>query len=313
MIFVKKIYKILKSFFASTKRLNIDAYAACTAFFLVLSLVPTMILLCSILPLTPLTEIDLVNFLQGIFPPMFEELIAKLVSSVYEGGYAVLTVSAVITLWVAGKSISSLMQALNAVFGIEEKRNFFIKRLVCSLYTLVFLAIVLVSLLLMVFSKSLEKYLCSVWDGFGRIEGVLLRPRYLYLFIILTLVFGLVYAFLPNKKQRFREMLPGAMFSSACWIGFSFFFALYVNRFNPYNMYGNLAMVIVAMIWIYFCLLFFMYGAYLNKYFKPINVVLLYPSSSRHAKEIVKEEKQRQDEEEAMQMQNMLSEQDVLD
>lgn len=46
-------------------------------------------------------------------------------------------------------------------------------------------------------------------------------------------------------------------------------------------MYGNFAIVIVAMFWIYFCLLFFLYGAYLNKYFKPINIVLVYPKKRR--------------------------------
>jgi hypothetical protein len=40
-------------------------------------------------------------------------------------------------------------------------------------------------------------------------------------------------------------------------------------------------MVVVAMIWMYFCFLFFLYGGYLNKYFKPVNIVLVYPKKKR--------------------------------
>ena len=57
-------------------------------------------------------------------------------------------------------------------------------------------------------------------------------------------------------------------------------------------MYGNLAMVIVAMIWMYFCLLFFLYGGYLNKYFKPVNIVLVYPKKKRAEMQVTNDDEQ---------------------
>ena len=40
-------------------RANVNAYAASTAFFLFLSLIPMVMLICSIIPYTPLKESDL--------------------------------------------------------------------------------------------------------------------------------------------------------------------------------------------------------------------------------------------------------------
>ncbi len=278
---IKKIYKICDDFSRSVKKLNIDAYAACTSFFLLLSVMPMMILLCSILPFTAITDADLIEFLQGFLPEMFWGVVKRLVDSIYSGGYAVLTLSAIFTLWTAAKGVSSLVQGLNAVNDVEEKRNYFLRRSVCCLYTLILLAALYISLLLMVFGKKIAGYLTEVWPPFDELQGVLVKPRHLYIFIILVFFFALLYSFLPNKRQKFREQLPGAVFSSLCWIAFSGIFSFYVNRYNAYSMYGNFAIVIIAMLWIYCCLLFFLYGAYLNRYFKPINIVLVYPKKHR--------------------------------
>lgn len=274
---IKRIYRTWMSFSQSVSRLNITAYAACISYFFMLSLVPMVILLCSIIPFTRLTENDLISYFQELMPDFFDNIIERLVSSVYEGGYAVLTISILLTLWSAGKGISALIQGINVVNAVEEKRNFIHKRAVCCVYTVIMLAAIMVNLILVVFGRAIANYLATVWVGFADIQGFLVKPRYLYMFIILTLVFTLCYAFLPNKRLKFREQLPGAVFAAGCWIGFSFFFSLYVSKFNPYNMYGNLAMFIVAMVWMYFCMLFLLYGACINRYFKPINQKIVHP------------------------------------
>ena len=278
---LKKIYKIYMHFVRSVKRLNIDAYAACTSFFLVLSFTPLLILLISILPLTRITETDLIAFFESFSPELFWNLEERLIDGIYSGGYAVLTISAIATLWTAARGVSSLVQGLNAVNDVEEKRNFFVRRGVCCLSTLILLGSLYISLLIMVFGKTIIRHLTKIWPQFTELQGILVKPRHLYNFLILVLFFALLYSFLPNKKQKFREQLPGAVFSAFCWIVFSWLFSLFINKYNPYNMYGNLAMVVVALMWIYFCLLFFMYGAYLNRYFKPVNIVLVYPKKHR--------------------------------
>lgn len=292
---IKRAYRSFMVFSKNVGRLNITAYAACISYFLMLSLVPMLILLVSILPFTSITENDLVMYFQEMLPDIFDNLVARLISSVYDGGYAALTISIVATLWSAGKGISALIQGLNVVNGMEEKRNFIHKRAVCCLYTVFMLAAILVSLILMVFGMNISNYLAGVWSGFSKIQGVLVRPRYLYMFLILTVVFSLFYAYLPNKRLKFREQVPGAMFSALCWILFSFFFSLYVGRFNPYNMYGSLSMFIIAMIWFYFCMFFVLYGACINRYFRPLTLKMVYPIKN-HREKLAREATEKQQE-----------------
>ena len=292
---VKRIYRSIVAFSISVGRLNITAYAACIAYFFMLSLVPMVILLCSILPFTRISEELLVQYFQEMTPDFFHNVIERLVSSVYRGGYAALTISILATLWSAGKGISALIQGINVVNAMEEKRNFIHKRIVCCVYTIFMLAAVLVSLVIMVFGRYISDYLSNVWSGFHKIQGVLVRPRYLYMFLILTAVFSLCYAYLPNKHLKFREQVPGAMFAAVCWIGFSFFFSLYVNKFNPYNIYGSLGIFIIAMVWFYFCMLFLLYGACINRYYRPITLKMVHPIQNiREKKKRVLAEKNRE-------------------
>ena len=62
---------------------------------------------------------------------------------------------------------------------------------------------------------------------------------------------------------------PGAVFSSVCWYLFSIGFSLYVT-YTPglNNMYGSLTTIILAMLWLYFCMYIILLGAEINSYFE---------------------------------------------
>lgn len=53
--------KMVKDFSTKMQKKNIQAFAASTAFFLILSLIPLLIMLSSLLPYTKLTEADLLR------------------------------------------------------------------------------------------------------------------------------------------------------------------------------------------------------------------------------------------------------------
>ena len=44
---------------------------------------------------------------------------------------------------------------------------------------------------------------------------------------------------------------------------------------NSYGIYGSLSIIIIVLLWLYFCMYIIMVGAYLNRYFKPVNEVLV--------------------------------------
>ena len=71
---IQKLYFILRDFSEKMKRQNISAYAASIAFFFFLSIVPMLIMVCTIIPYTPLTEQDLVMLVTDLLPEMIAPL-----------------------------------------------------------------------------------------------------------------------------------------------------------------------------------------------------------------------------------------------
>ena len=269
-----KLFIILRDFSAQMKKQNISAFAASTAFFLVLSIVPMLILICTIIPYTPLTEENLVRAVTEITPDRMDFLVESLIAEVYDKSAGILSVAAITTLWSAGKGVLALMRGLNAIGGVEEDRNYFVVRLVASLYTVVMLVVLILSLFIMVFGNQLVELLLYRVPQLQILVSFLMNFRFLLVWAILTLLFSAVYAYVPNEKLAFGEQVPGAAFAAVVWSVFSWGFSLYVERTESYSIYGSLSLIVIVMVWMYFCMYIIMIGAYLNRYFRPVNRVL---------------------------------------
>lgn len=95
--------------------------------------------------------------------------------------------------------------------------------------------------------------------------SALMNFRFMFVWLVLTLLFAAVYAYVPDKKQRFREHIPGAIFTAVVWSVFSWGFSMYVE-WSDFSIYGSLSIIIIVMLWLYSCMYILMVGAYLNQY-----------------------------------------------
>ena len=248
------------------KHQNINAYAASIAFFFFLSVVPMLMLVCAILPYTPLTEENLVTGLTDLTPELVDPLVEGLVSDVYAHSAGPLSLALIATVWSAAKGVMALMQGLNAVNGVEEKRNYFLVRLIASFYTVVMLVVVVLSLFLMVFGNQLVNLILHRVPHLKAVVSFAMNFRFLLVWLILSILFAAIYAYVPNKKLKFRDQIPGAVFSAVVWSVFSWGFSIYVTYGNSYGVYGSLSIIIIVLLWMYFCMYITMIGAYLNHY-----------------------------------------------
>lgn len=271
---IRKLLIILSDFSKKMGKQNISAYAASTAFFLFLSLVPMLIMICTIIPFTPLTEENLVMVVTDLTPDKVDSLVESVIAQVYEKSAGILSIAAVATLWSAGKGVLALMRGLNAINGVEEERNYFVVRTIATLYTIVMLIVMILSLFIMVFGNQLVDLALHRIPQLQVIVSFLMNFRFLLVWAVLTVLFGGVYAYVPNKKLKFGEQIPGATFSAVVWSIFSWGFSLYVGRTESYSMYGSFSIIIIVMVWMYSCMYIIMIGAYLNRYFRPVNRVL---------------------------------------
>lgn len=250
-------------------RKNISAFAASTAFFLFLSLIPALMLLCAIIPYTPLTEANLMSAAKEISPDGMNSLLISIIRDVYDKSIGLVSASAIITLWSAGKGVLALMRGLNAVNNVEENRNYILLRMVACLYTVLLLVAVLLSLLIMVFGNSLIRLIEGFIPQTSYLFGLLMHFRTPLMWAVLTIVIALMYAYVPGTRLGFKMQLPGAGFAAVAWSVMTWAFSIYVDDFNGFNTYGNLTTIIILMLWMYAAMYIILAGAYINRYFKP--------------------------------------------
>ncbi|MBD5547305.1 MAG: YihY/virulence factor BrkB family protein [Lachnospiraceae bacterium] len=266
---IRRLILIGFDFGKHMSRKNISAFAASTAFFLFLSLIPALMLLCAIIPYTPLTEANLMSAAKQISPDAMNSLLISIIRDVYDKSIGLVSASAIITLWSAGKGVLALMRGLNAVNNVEENRSYIVLRMVACLYTVLLLIAVILSLLIMVFGNSLIRLIEGVIPQTSYLFDLLMHFRTPLMWMMLTIVIALMYAYVPGTRLGFKMQLPGAVFAAVAWSVMTWAFSVYIDDFNGFNTYGNLTTIIILMLWIYAAMYIILAGAYINRYFKP--------------------------------------------
>lgn len=261
------LYNIINAFVKEINKNNISALASSAAYFLFLSLIPILMLICSIIPYTPVTEADLMNVLSQLLPNTIAPLIISIIEDVYDKSPAAVSISALITLWSAAKGIMAIKSGINLVNGVEETRNYILLRIQAAFYTVIMLCIVVFFLFVMVFGNVIADFISFNLPDFSSFWQFSMHFRFLYVWFFLTFLFACLYSWLPNRKLKFRTQIPGALFSSIVWSAFTWFFSLYAENFNTFSIYGSLATIIFVMLWLYVCMFILLIGAEVNQHF----------------------------------------------
>ncbi len=272
---VRRIFHVLVDFSAQMKKKDINTYAASIAFFFFLSVVPMLIMICTIIPYTPLTEENLVELVTDLLPDQVDPLAESLISEVYDKSAGILSIAIIATIWSAAKGVMALMRGLNVVNDVEEQRNYFLVRIIASFYTVVMLLVVILSLFVMVFGDQLVAVTLHRLPQLQTLVSFVMNFRFLFVWAVLSVLFAAVYAYVPDKKLVFKEQIPGAVFSAVVWSVFSWAFSYYLTYGNTYGIYGNLSIIIIVLLWKYFCMYIIMIGAYVNRYFESVNKKLV--------------------------------------
>lgn len=244
---------------------NITVYAASSAFFLFISLIPSLMLVCAIIPFVPLTQADFLRIVIEILPSSVESLAVSVINDVYQQSVGLISISIVAILWSAGKGLLALLRGMNVVYGLEEKRNYFLLRIVSSFYMVLILLVIILTLIVMVFGDSIIHLVEQRIPIVSEFLNTFISGRHILFFLLITMVLAFLYAYLPKHKSSLKSQLPGAVLASLGWTVVTFGFSVYVTYFNGFSMYGSLTTIIILLIWLYACMTLVLFGAYINK------------------------------------------------
>ena len=262
---IKKIWNEIFKFVGRIMDDHIGAYAAQSAYFVMLSFIPVLLLLLTLARYLPFSRGDLTEAIINSVPDSFESLLRVIISEVYAKSLAVVPVSAVVALWSAGKGFMALSNGLNVINDVKETRNYFYMRIRSTVYTIFFIVAIVLTLILLVFGRSIQNLLVSSWPFVLEVTDFILRFSTIITMFVLAVAFLLFYTFLPNRRMKIKDQLPGALLTSVAWAAFSFGFSLYFDHYSGFaDMYGSLTTILMIMLWLYICMYLFLIGAEVN-------------------------------------------------
>ncbi len=169
----------------------------------------------------------------------------------------------------------AVIRGLNAIQGQTKPQNYFVQRFRASIYTVILLIVILVSLIIGVFGSAIGVVLEQKFGGISLFSPLFSNLRLLIVLAVLILFFTALFTWIPNGKQEWKTQVVGASFVSIAWSVFSYVFSIYVNRFTGNSVYGNMTTVVVLMLWFYFAFYLLFLGALISKFFEPATEYLL--------------------------------------
>ena len=249
-------------------RLKIGLHAANACYFIVLAVFPALLLLLGLLRYTGLGVQYLTQLLEGFVPDALMPSMERLIISTYRNSSGtVVSLSALVALWSASRGIHGVLLGLNSIYDVEEDRGWFYTRSISVVYTFAFLLVLILTLVLSVFENTILQHIPVEDSPLWQLLNRAIDFRFLLLLLIQTMLFTGIFMVFPNRRNGFKESLPGAIMASLGWLVFSNLFSLYVEHFPNYaNIYGSIYAVALSMLWLYCCISIVFYGGVLNHY-----------------------------------------------
>ncbi len=265
---MKKILSYINDFFERMKKHQIWVYSATSAYFIFICVIPFLTIMLYIVPYFPMSKESLISIIGDVIPTYSRDFAYSIMDEVFSRTSAILPISLVTMFWTASKTMVSIRSGLNDINEELETKNFVIVRLIGTLYTALAIVVIVLISFISLFGEQLHNYL----NGFNieaiRVLAVLVDYKDIIGIIGFFLAFSALYAYVPQSKSKFRDVIPGAIFSTVAVQLFSRIFNYVVSNYLSFSMYGSLATIVVVMTYFNFFFYFFFLGAYLNKYIR---------------------------------------------
>lgn len=231
---------------------EIGTSAVVVAYYLLLSLFPLLLTVGNILPLLNLNPQTVLPYIEELMPSeIFNQLEPAFVNLLTQSNTSVLSLSAIVTLWSASRSVNALQEAMNKAYGVEPRSNFLVTKVV-SFFMMILIVVSVVGVVVVLgIGQQILDWLQTVFGFSLTIVDTFSALKWPVVVAGLIIVMCLIYRLLPNAKIRILSVLPGALFTSLGWIALSQVFSLYLNYFSPamasYQIIGSF---IILMIWL---------------------------------------------------------------
>ena len=262
------LYDILFFFYKGVKQGAITTRASSLAFNFFLAFFPSIIVLFTLIPYIPIVDLQetLMELISTILPPNTNEIAFSTIYDIINNPRSgLLSIGFILTIFFATNGVNSLIEAFNSSYHINESRSIVKQRLLSLGITFLLSCILMITILLIMFSKTVVNYLITAEIIENKSIEYILFGKWMVIIIMLFVGISIIYHFGPTIKKKFQLFTPGSIISTCLIIVTSSFFNYYISNFAEYNkVYGSIGTLIIILLWMYINSIILLIGFELN-------------------------------------------------
>jgi membrane protein len=268
---VGKAFSIVKETLRSFWKERPMQLAAALSYYTLLSLAPLVLVTVAIAGLVfgrEAVQGRLVEEMRGLVGEAGAEVIQMVLQSAAESGANKLSLGiGLFTLLLGATTVFVQLQvAFNQMWNVEAAPahgggallNFIKKRLLSLAMVLGVGFLLLVSL---VVSAALSALGAWAGSGLDALPIVLQIGNALVSLAVVTLLFGMMFKYLPDVELAWRDVWFGALVTAALFTAGKYLIGLYLGRASIGSAYGAAGSVVVLLVWVYYASLIVFFGA----------------------------------------------------
>lgn len=263
--------KLLKYMYTNYKENDFAYLSAQTSYFLLLSFIPFLVFIFTILASFNLPTEDIYIYLKSVLPGSSYTVVASILAEILSAG-SINIISLLLAAYFASKGVRALIVALNKAYCEDECRKVFHLYTLSLIFTLLFVLTLVLMLFSLVFGKIIGEMVFNFLGIHSNFNIIWAYIRYIITILFSVVTFCFIYKYAPNCKSyklKFKDVIGGAVFTTVSWTIASTLFAYYVNNYNnSYStLYGSLGGFFVLLVWLYLSSTIIILGGEVNSYF----------------------------------------------
>jgi len=265
------LYDVIKFFISQVKKVGLNDRARSVSFSFLSAIPAAAIFLCTLIPYLPVAkeiEKQLLLITKDITPNQntYQLIRSFLEDFLTKQRVGLLSFGFVLAVFYSSNAMMGIMRSFNKSLIYNHKRNIFQNRWMAIKLTILIIAFVIGSVIILVTQDELLKSLLK-WMGvknhsakwvFKTLRWIIIIPLFYY-----SIAF--IYKYAPAVKKRWNLTSPGTLLATVLIIATTLLFSYWVNKFGNYNkVYGSIGTILILMVLVYFNSLVLLIGYELN-------------------------------------------------
>jgi membrane protein len=269
----KSIFSLLKDAFQEWQEDEALQLGAALAYYTIFSIAPMLLVVIGVAGLAfgrEAVQGQLDNQIQGMVGAQGADAIQTMVANAgrhKDGGLWATVIAFVTILFGATGVFTQLQTTLNHIWGVKPKPGQGIKGMLRAraaafgmLLGIGFL--LLVSLVVSAALAAVGGYMTGLLPG---AETVLQALNFVVSFAVITLLFAMIFRFLPDVKIAWRDVWFGAAVTALLFTIGKFLIGLYLGNSSVASVYGAAGSLVIVLLWAYYSSQILFFGAELTQ------------------------------------------------